>query len=208
MLEVTMASHIGARHQQQDVMAVWQHRDGIVAILADGMSRPDGGLRAATVAVDAAWKTIRRRRIYSPVQCFSTFQAAVSAASTAVSRHEGGTTLLMAVARSQQWCAMGVGDSKVWNATEYGIMPIGTRHGLPAGLTSHVPHVESIWFEVDTNPAGTLILASDGVTSLDSVGSAGDIVRRQIGLGRPRQDNVSVIVIPLGFSAYTVRVDS
>lgn len=196
---VTLAQALGSRERQEDRARVEVIGACVVAVLADGMGGHYGGDLAAQAAVDAVFDHLREQTLRTDDSYEAVFGEAVQKVCSAVLQAApgGGCTLDIVVAWPDRTVIRHIGDAQVWHAAPGAAPGLMTRaHGYGNRLFSSIPDVEDDDHTVHTGITGRLILATDGVESPDGT-TAEDIVRAQIGRGRPYQDNATAIVIDL-----------
>ena len=204
--QVTIATALGDRDEQQDRGAALLLGDAQVLVVADGIGGHPLGAEAAQAAVDAVISVGRRRRkallTYDRPKVLAVVERMIDDATRAVelvgagfSRRVPGCTLTIAV-RLRSAVAIGhVGD--LWWSVDR--RQRTTQHGVGRILDSSLPIVTRLdlsWLTID--PRARLTVATDGVSADDCYGldqsDAESLIRHQIARQAAPQDNALAIV--------------
>lgn len=143
--EVSHAQHIGARAEQQDVVAVRRDlpgfaADALAAVVADGMGGHQGGAEAARRAVDVFLGRLGRTAHAEPAPDVlhratgEAGRAVVEAARAAGLLDDMGTTLVAAIVEHASLSWVSVGDSAVFLVRNGALQRLNTPHTLGARL--------------------------------------------------------------------------
>ncbi len=196
--------NLGHAERSQDRVEVIEHADGLVVALADGSGGMAGGAEAAELVVQAVRDAHARGVETADAAAWCGLLGDLDER-IAVSPHGGETTAVLLGIDTNGIVGASVGDSEAWLVLDDGFEDL-TAHQhakarLGTGMAVPAPFSARPW-------AGTLLVASDGLTKFAAVEALLEAARlpdleaaatRLVDLVRLRsgalQDDVSLVLI-------------
>lgn len=173
MIEIGNDQTIGRRREQDDYFATAETTNGIIAVLADGISGLSNGRMASLVAVNTFIEEFKKLSSLSNIESF--FKKAALMSNDMILENlmgsNGGTTLVSAVIDKQgylYWSAVGDSVISIFRKGEF--IPVNQKHIFETVLKERYISGEITHLEVEENPLKKRItnyLGYEGFKNID-----------------------------------------